>query len=137
MTNAEDVAANLSTVEGTDSGVVALEMKGGANGDSAKGMFFIFNRNNEEKKISLPEGSWDVYINGEKAGTEVIETLSGTATAAPISAMVLVKSDEDAPVTQPEASNNSSKALIVIVIVVAVLAIAGGVIVIRKRKKIS
>lgn len=137
MTNAEDVAANLSTVEGTDSGVVALEMKGGANGDSAKGMFFIFNSNNEEKKISLPEGSWDVYINGEKAGTEVIETLSGTATAAPISAMVLVKSDEDAPVTHPEASNNSSKALIVIVIVVAVLAIAGGVIVIRKRKKIS
>ena len=100
-------------------------------------MFFIFNSNNEQKNISLPEGSWDVYINGEKAGTEVIETLSGTATAAPISAMVLVKSDEDAPVTQPEASNNSSKALIVIVIVVAVLAIAGGVIVIRKRKKIS
>lgn len=135
MTNAEDVAANLTTVEGTDSGVVALEMKGRANGDSAKGMFFIFNSNNEEKQISLPEGSWDVYVNGEKAGTEVLETLSGTATATPISAMVLVKSDKGAPATQTEASKNSSNAWIVIVIVVAFLAIAGGVVVIRKRKK--
>lgn len=152
MTNAEDVTENLKRVEGMDSGVVAFEMKGGANGDSADGMFFIFNANRKEKQIDLPEGSWDVYINGEKAGTEVLDTITGTATAAPISAMVLVKSAGEAQSIQPEAAakeepgtleadeNVSDAGVfgngIAVAVVVAVVVIAGIVIVIlRKRKK--
>ena len=82
--------------------VVAFEMKAGANGDSANGMYFIFNANREEKTVDLPEGNWDVYINGEKAGTEVLETISGAALVEPISALVLVKSEGSATVEQAE-----------------------------------
>ena len=140
MTNAEDVAANLSAVEGMESGVVAFEMKGGANGDSAQGIFFIFNSNNEEKQISLPEGNWDVCINDKKAGTEVLDTVLGTATVAPISALVLVKGDADAAVAEPEGSTNTSSntanaPIVVSIVVLAVLAIIGGAFVIRKKKK--
>ena len=42
-------------------------------------------------KITLPEGDWNVYINGEKAGTEVLETVEGTVSVAGISAVVLVQ----------------------------------------------
>ena len=44
--------------------------------------------------MTLPDGNWDVCINGEQAGTEPIETITdGRLTVAPISAMVLVKND--------------------------------------------
>ena len=40
--------------------------------------------------IELPEGKWNMYINGEKAGTEVIQTIkNGKVTVDVISAMVL------------------------------------------------
>ena len=107
MTSAEEVSANLTAVEGMDANVVAFEMKGGANGDSANGMYFIFNANREEKQVTLPEGNWDVYINGEKAGTEVLETISGTATVDPISALILVKSDKASQEDQTEASTDA------------------------------
>lgn len=149
MTNAEAVKENLTPVEGMDSGVVAFEMKGGANGDSARGMFFIFNANRKETQIALPEGNWDVYINGEKAGTQVLETMSGTATVSPISAMILVKSDgetqtadvEETTDTNPEIPETEGRGagvftpVIVVVCVVAVLLIAGGVMVISRKKK--
>ena len=151
MTNAEDVAANLTAVEGMDSNVVAFEMKAGANGDSANGMYFIFNANREEKQVVLPDGNWDVYINGEKAGTEVLETISGTATVEAISALILVKSEGEAQADQTgdatEAENaqtdNSasadnagvSMAGVVIACVVVILLVAVIVVVLNSKKK--
>ena len=151
MTNAEDVAANLTAVEGMDSNVVAFEMKAGANGDSANGMYFIFNANREEKQVALPDGNWDVYINGEKAGTEVLETISGTATVEAISALILVKSEGEAQADQTgdatEAENaqtdNSasadnagvSMAGVVIACVVVILLVAVIVVVLNSKKK--
>ena len=85
--------------------------------------------------MTLPEGVWDVYINGEKAGTEVLETISnGTATVAPISAMVLVKGD-GAAVTEGTAAAKPMNKGLVAVGVVAVVAVAAGVIIFVKKKK--
>ena len=135
MTNAEDVAANITAVEGLDANVTAFEIKAGANGDSAEGMFVIFNPNTVETQVTLPEGVWDVYINGEKAGTEVLETISnGTATVAPISAMVLVKGEGEAVTEGTAAAKPMNKGLVAVG-VVAVVAVAAGVIVFVKKKK--
>lgn len=135
MTNAEDVAANITAVEGLDANVTAFEIKGGANGDSAEGMFVIFNPNTAETQVKLPEGVWDVYINGEKAGTEVLETITnGTATVEPISAMVLIKGEGEAVSDVTGEATSMTKGFVAVA-VVAVVAVAAGVVVFVKKKK--
>lgn len=150
MTNAEDVAANLTAVEGMEDNVIAFEMKGGANGDSADGIYFIFNANREEKQVTLPEGNWDVYINGEKAGTEVLETISGTATIEPISALILVKGDGEAPdendetiEVEPADTQNGESApevggsiatVVVCVAAILLVAVVTAIVIVSKKK---
>lgn len=145
MTTAADVEENVAAVEGLDANVVAFDIKGGANGDSAEGMYIIFNANKEEKQVTLPAGyAWNVYVNGEKAGTEVIESITnGTASVAPISAMVLVRGEEvdateqAAPAgTQETTKTDSSvnKGLIATG-VAAVAAVAAGVVAFFRKKK--
>lgn len=132
MMTAEDVAANITPIEGLEANVTAFEIKGGANGDSADGMFIIFNPNRTQTQVTLPEGVWDVYINGEKAGTEVLETITeGTATVVPISAMVLIKGEADAKtVVEP------AKMAPLAIGVAAVAAVVAGVVAfVRKKKK--
>ena len=103
-------------------------------------MFVIFNANNEAKEVTLPNGCWDVYINGEKAGTEVIETIkTGVATVEPISAMVLVKTEGEmeAP-AKGDASSEKSGSVnkgVVAAGVAAVAAVIGGIIVFFRKKK--
>lgn len=125
MTSA-DVAANVSAVEGLDANVTAFHINGGVNGETAEGIFCIFNPNETETTVTLPEGTWDVYINGEKAGTEVLETIKeDTVTVAPISAMVLVQSEAGA------AEDSGMGAIVA----VAVLLLCVGSFVIIKKKK--
>ena len=54
-------------------------------------VFVIYNPFREDIDVTLPEGEWDVYIKGETAGNEVLETVSGDVTVESISCMVLVK----------------------------------------------
>lgn len=132
MMTAEDVAANITPVEGLEANVTAFEIKGGANGDSADEMFVIFNPNQTQTQVTLPEGVWDVYINGEKAGTEVLETITeGTATVAPISAMVLIKGEADAKT----AAEPAKKAPFAIGVAAVAAVVAGVVAFMRKKKK--
>ena len=140
MTTAGDVEANITAVEGLDANVTAFEIKGGANGDSAEGMFMIFNPNGEETQVTLPDGVWDVYINGEKAGTEILETITdNTATVAPISAMVLVKGEGEAQTTVDAADADTvkpiNKGLIAAVAAGVAIVAAGIFVVVKKRKK--
>ena len=91
LTNAADVNANVTAVDGTDSKVVAFQINGGVNGETSNGLFVIFNANATSTTVELPEGEWTIYINGEKAGTEALGTASGSVKVDGISAMVLVK----------------------------------------------
>ena len=93
QSDADSVRDTVTQVNGLPKGVLAFEIAAGANGDSAEGMYLIFNASEEAQSISLPEGSWNVYINGEKAGTDAIENVSGTATVDPISALVLIRGE--------------------------------------------
>lgn len=91
---ADDVAANVTSVSGLDNHVVAFRINGGVNGETAEELFLIFNPNNEAQEIELPEGVWNVCINGEKAGIKALDVITdGKAVMEPISAMVLVKGE--------------------------------------------
>ena len=96
LTGAEDVAAYVSTLEGVTAPVVGHVIAAGAGGET-QDIAVLFNPKNEAVAVTLPEGEWTVYINGEQAGTEALAVVGGEISLAPISALVLVKTGDTAP----------------------------------------
>uniref|UniRef100_UPI004055F8D4 type I pullulanase n=1 Tax=Agathobacter sp. TaxID=2021311 RepID=UPI004055F8D4 len=98
MTDAADVSASITALDGLEANVTAFEINGeSANDDD---LFVVFNPNKESTTVALPEGEWEVYVNGEEAGTEVLDTVDTEVSVEAISAMVLVKAEaEDEPST--------------------------------------
>ena len=96
--SAEEVAASVKTVEDLDANVLAFDIRGG---ESAEQLFVIFNANETETSVTLPDGTWNVYINAEKAGTEILDTVTGgSLTVEPVSAMILIfRGMQSLPVT--------------------------------------
>ena len=103
LTTANEVSQYAEKIMGLPAKVTGYRLTGGMEGETAKGIFLVFNANAAEQTVTLPEGSWNVYINGEKAGTEILETVSGSVTVAPISALVLVQEDAKAPAAEDTA----------------------------------
>ena len=75
-------------------------------GETDDSIYVIFNANSSAKSVELPEGDWDVYVNGTTAGTEVIETVSGTVSVPGISAMILVQEESTEEPVPPAAKSN-------------------------------
>lgn len=97
MATTEEVQNNLTFVEGLEANVVAYEIKNAPNGESAEGIFVIHNANKQDITVTLPNGTWNVYVNDEKAGTEILSTITdGKAVVSSISTLVLTKGDDDA-----------------------------------------
>ena len=141
LTTAEDVASAVSAVDGLDANVIAFDIQGGINGETAEELFVIFNANEASTTVTLPEGKWNVYVNGEKAGTQALATITdGSAEVAPISAMVLVK--EDAPVssqgsssTEAESDGSNTGAIAGIAAVAVLLCGGGAAVIVNNNKK--
>ncbi len=124
LTNADDVANHVEVVKGLDDDMTAFIVTGGVNGETADAIYVVFNPNPDAKEITLPEGNWNVYINAEDAGTEVLDTVSGTISVEGISAMVLVQ----------ESSLNINWTGLGMVVLAAVV-VCGVAILFAKRKK--
>ena len=56
-----------------------------------KDLLLIFNASTDTVNVTLPEGSWNVMIQDDTAGTNVLAAKETSVEAAPISATVLVK----------------------------------------------
>lgn len=55
-------------------------------------LLLIFNPNRAAVEVSIPEGSWNILVQGEQAGVDALGTVdAGNISVAPISAMVLAK----------------------------------------------
>lgn len=153
LTTAEDVAAAVAPVTGLDANVVAFDIQGDRGGETADELFVIFNANETQTTVSLPEGSWNVYINGEKAGTEVLETITGgSVVVEPISALALVResgvmasADEDTDAAESSAADTADtqtggsgqNKLALVISIAAALLIGGGACgaLLKKRRK--
>ena len=142
MTSAEEVAAHITTLSDLEFNVVGCHISAGANGESNE-LVVIFNPNAAETVVTLPEGKWSVYVNGEQAGTEVLDTVKDQVTVAGASAMALVKASSgkaslgiiggaDGPTAVFVSGNIASNLLL---IAGAVCFLAAIVIVLKKRKK--
>ena len=129
LSSAEDVKAAITPQDNPAENVVAFDITGGVNGETAEEMYVVFNANSEVVDVTIPDGDWNVYINGEKAGTKVLDKVSGgKASVEPISALVLVrKSGLSAGIV----------AGIVIASIVALALVAAGFIFAGKKKKLN
>ena len=96
LTSAEEVNAAVVPMTDLASNVNAFHIKGGEIDDD---LFVIFNPRKETTSVTLPEGKWDVYVDGTTAGTTVLRTVEGTITVDAISSLVLVQPKVDAPAT--------------------------------------
>ncbi len=123
MSDAEMVKENITNLENLESGVAAVQINGGVNGEKSDGIICIFNSNETETKITLPEGKWSVYVDADKAGTKALRTVKGEVTVEPVSALILVKGGKGVNVWVP------------VGIGAAVVAVAAVVLVLFRKKK--
>ena len=109
MTTAAEVSEKITQLSDLDFNVSGFHIAAGANGE-ADSLVVIFNPNAEATTVTLPEGTWDIQINGEDAGTISLGTAAGTVEVQPISAMVLVQAGEETPeATEPVAAEPVEK----------------------------
>ncbi len=86
MTKAEDIRSYLDFYILLEPNIVAFEI----NHPLDNKICIIYNANNAYKTIHLPDGEWKVYGKGKKAGTKILEVISGgEVSVEPISAMIL------------------------------------------------
>jgi pullulanase len=91
LTTPEEVTASISSLPDLASNVNAFLLKGGDIDDD---LVVIFNPRKETTTVNLPEGKWNVYVEGNTAGTNVLRSVEGSVTVDAISAMVLVQEKE-------------------------------------------
>lgn len=145
MMSADDVTNSIAFLKNLDSEVIAYVIDGKTSGDTAENIMVIYNPNRVETNVTLPEGEWNVCINDTTAGTEALETLTGSATVNAISCMVLVQSDtiitqdkDTAAVTDTaveKVKNNISSVVIIIVILCVIAASVVAVLLASKKNK--
>ena len=90
---------------GMAANVVGYQIMPGANGEE-ESIVSIFNANRASATVTLPEGNWAVYINGETAGTQVLQVVTGQVTVEALSPLVLVSTD--APVSDTQAPGDDT-----------------------------
>ena len=137
MTDPEQVQSSITAITDSNTSTLAFQIEGGVNGEQSEGLYVIFNPRSEAADMTLPEGQWTVYINGEEAGTTPLNTVEGSVSVDPISAMVLVK--ESTPTQEPEPTSNNVSVNPILSRIVAGVLIAGAavavILIIRKIRK--
>lgn len=70
--------------------VVAYTIAGNKEGEPLQELCIIYNANREEAEVDIPAGEWNVYVDGQCAGTKPLTTITGgTIYVEPIAALVL------------------------------------------------
>lgn len=130
LSTSDEVTSRARAVENLDKNVVAFILDnadGKLEGENAEKIFLAFNPNETETTITLPEGTWNVYIKGDKSGTRILGSASGTVTVDPISAVVLVKEGASA-------GNGKMPIVAAILSGLALLGFVAGALFLKKRK---
>jgi pullulanase len=93
LRTAEEIKKHLKLLTSKTRRIVSFMLVDNAGGDSWKDILVIYNGNVGPVEYELPEGIWNVVVNGQKAGTEIIEKVSGKIKLEGISAYVLYKNE--------------------------------------------
>ncbi len=92
MNTSDEIAENMQYIDDLPERIVAFTINGAnVEGEVSDQILIALNPNHYPVEIALPEGVWNICVNGEKAGTDVIESISGTITLDAISSYMLVQ----------------------------------------------
>ncbi|MCX8130214.1 MAG: type I pullulanase [Clostridia bacterium] len=93
MLTTEDVQKNLVFMENIPKNMVGYTLNNNANGDTWNTIAVLYNANKDDKEITLPADDWNIVVNSEKAGVELLDKVKGNKLTVPaLTAMVLVDS---------------------------------------------
>lgn len=158
LATADEVASYVTKLDGFDSKSCGIVIDGtNVPGETAANIALYFNANEEPIRVTLPEGLWTARID-KNSSTEIFYgQLSGEIEIAPISALILTQSSDQAKVdagksfpgtdttsdtdiyVEPATGRGTSLSLrdIIVIICAAVVAICAviAVVVLIKRKK--
>lgn len=89
MTSAE-VNEHVQIVKGQEKNVIVVKISDASRQEE---LMLVFNPNRKDVKVTIPEGNWNICIQGEKAGTQALGSVNGGEMGIePISATALVRS---------------------------------------------
>ena len=91
MPTTKMIQEHLRFIDHEDPFLLAYTISDHANGDTWKDILLIFNGENKEKDMQLPEGNWTVALDGEKVNEAGIKQVSAILKVPAISALVLFK----------------------------------------------
>lgn len=135
MPSTVQVQEHLTFLDDVPENVVAYTITGSPNGETAETLFVVYNANREEVSIPLPKGSWDIFVNGEKAGTEMLGTAENTITVAGISAMVLTQGSAPVSASADAVPHGFSALPVLVLSSLAASALLIGAVLFGKRQK--
>jgi pullulanase len=76
MPSAKMIQSHLSFLDIKDPDIIAYQISGNANGDSWKNILVIFNGNTDDKKITIPKGSWILAADENAIGESGIRNIN-------------------------------------------------------------
>ena len=92
MNTHDEIAENIEYIDNLPQHVVAYMINGeNIEEEVSDWILIVFNPNHYSVEMLLPEGVWNICVNGEKAGLDVIESINGTITLDAISAYMLIQ----------------------------------------------
>ena len=92
MNTRDEIAENIEYIDNLPQHVVAYMINGeNIEEEVSDWILIVFNPNHYSVEMLLPEGVWNICVNGEKAGLDVIESINGTITLDAISAYMLIQ----------------------------------------------
>ena len=94
LETAEAVAECIVFDETTGEGVVAFTINQSEKHGVDRTVAVIHNATSQPLTYTLPDGLWEIYADGTKAGTEVLGSASETVTIPALSSYILMKSDD-------------------------------------------
>ena len=86
----EAAVQKASTVLKTGNNNVIAVLNNGGKAEDAD-ILSIFNADSVAHTVNLPSGQWNVYVNKDSAGTEILATVEGKVEVEATSALILVK----------------------------------------------
>lgn len=89
LESAEQVRSVMSFLGGLPENVVAYSLKGKPVGDPASEIIVILNGSQNAHLMPLPEGTWTVLLDGQKASVKGLRRAGASVDVPPLSAMVL------------------------------------------------
>jgi pullulanase len=112
LTSSADIKKHLKFID-TESGVIAFTLGEFAGGDRWQTIAVAHNAHREAKQVKLPAaGTWNVVLNGDKAGTAIIESITGDTVAVPaLTSMVLYSGEKKEAVDLEAGSEVDTKAV--------------------------